>query len=264
MNVEPLLERFSEQQVLAFALVLARIAPLFLLAPLFSSKSFSPRARGVAAVALAVGISPAAVHALGDHALPEGIWAMAGLVGKEMLVGMAFAFGVAALFAALSAAGAILDLSIGFSLGGVVDPLTGTQSSLLQQLYAMIGVLVFIAIGGDGWVIAGLARSYEAVPLLDAPQIGSLTAAAQVAFSGILVSAIQVCAPVLLALIITDVAIGVVSKVVPQLNVFAVGFPAKVAVGLLLVGASLPFAAGWLADELQQSVTTALESLKVA
>ena len=102
---------------------------------------------------------------------------MAGLVGKEMLVGLAFAFGIAALFAAVSAAGAILDLSIGFSLGGVVDPLTGTQSSLLQQLYTMIGVMVFIAIGGDGWVIAGLARSYEAVPLLDAPQLGSLTRA---------------------------------------------------------------------------------------
>jgi flagellar biosynthetic protein FliR len=69
---------------------------------------------------------------------------------------------------------------------------------------------------------------------------------------------------VLLALVITDAAIGVVSRVVPQLNVFAVGFPAKIAVGLLLVGASLPFAAGWLSDELQRSVSTALQSLKVA
>jgi len=264
MNAQALLERFSEQQVLAFTLVIARIAPLFLLAPLFSSKSFSPRVRGVAAVALAIGISPAATQALGGARLPEEVWALAGLVGKELLVGMAFAFGIGAVFAALAAAGAILDLSIGFSLGGVIDPLTGTQSSLLQQLYAMIGVLVFIAIGGDGWVIAGLARSYEAIPLLDAPQIGSLTAAAQLAFSGVFVAAIQVCAPVLLALIITDVAIGVVSKVVPQLNVFAVGFPAKIAVGLMLVGASLPFAAGWLSDELQRSVATALESLKVA
>jgi flagellar biosynthetic protein FliR len=128
----------------------------------------------------------------------------------------------------------------------------------------MIGVLVFIAIGGDGWVIAGLARTYEAVPLLESPDIGSITAAAQLAFSGIFLAAIQVCAPVLLALILTDAALGIVSKVVPQINVFAVGFPAKVAVGLLLVGISLPFAANWLSDELQRSVTTALQSLRVA
>ncbi len=71
-------------------------------------------------------------------------------------------------------------------------------------------------------------------------------------------------AVVLLALILTDAALGIVSKVVPQINVFAVGFPAKVAVGLLLVGVSLPFAANWLSDELQRSVTTALQSLRVA
>jgi flagellar biosynthesis protein FliR len=69
---------------------------------------------------------------------------------------------------------------------------------------------------------------------------------------------------VLLALVITDAAFGVVSRVVPQLNVFAVGFPAKVTVGLILIGATLPFVAGWVGDELQRSVGTALQSLKVA
>jgi flagellar biosynthetic protein FliR len=64
--------------------------------------------------------------------------------------------------------------------------------------------------------------------------------------------------------ILTDAAFGVVSRVVPQLNVFAVGFSAKVTVGLLVLGVSLPFAAGWLSDEMQRSVAAALESLKVA
>lgn len=264
MTLDALLERFGERHVLAFSLVLARVAPLFLLAPLFSSKSFPGRVRTVAAVAIAVGIAPVASHGLTRGALPEDVWAIAGLLAKEGLVGMAFAFGIAALFAALAAAGAVLDLSIGFSLGGVVDPLSGVQSSLLQQIYAMLGVLVFVAIGGDAWVIAGLGRTYDAVPLLGTPAIGSITEAAQLAFAGIFGAAVQVCAPVLLALVITDAAIGVVSKVVPQLNVFAVSFPAKVAVGLLVVGVSLPFAAGWLADELQRSVSTALESLRVA
>jgi flagellar biosynthetic protein FliR len=67
-----------------------------------------------------------------------------------------------------------------------------------------------------------------------------------------------------LAVIITDAAFGVVARVVPQLNVFAVGFPAKVTVGLLVIGVSLPFAAGWISDQLQQSVSVALHSLRVA
>jgi flagellar biosynthetic protein FliR len=64
--------------------------------------------------------------------------------------------------------------------------------------------------------------------------------------------------------LITDAAFGLVSRVVPQLNVFQVGFPAKVTVGLLVLGVSLPFAAGWIADELQRSIGVALQTLKVA
>jgi flagellar biosynthetic protein FliR len=87
---------------------------------------------------------------------------------------------------------------------------------------------------------------------------------AQEAFATVFTSALKICAPVLLALVITDAAIGVVSRVVPQLNVFAVGFPAKVAVGLVLIGVTLPFVASFLADELQRSVAAALDALRVA
>jgi flagellar biosynthetic protein FliR len=73
-----------------------------------------------------------------------------------------------------------------------------------------------------------------------------------------------VAAPVLVALLITDVAFGIVSRVVPQLNVFAVGFPTKVAVALLVVGASLPFAANWISNQLSVSVGSALGALHVA
>jgi flagellar biosynthetic protein FliR len=77
-------------------------------------------------------------------------------------------------------------------------------------------------------------------------------------------AAIEVAGPVMLALILTDAAFGVVSRVVPQLNVFAVGFPAKIVVGLLLIGATLPFVAGWISGELQQDVGAALNAIRVA
>ncbi len=261
MDFGQVLAQFGEQQVATFLLVLGRIGPLFLLAPLFSSKLFPGRARGIAAVALAFGLAP--VVGRGAE-VPLDVFLLTGLMLKEILVGLAYAFTLSALFAAVTAAGSLLDTLIGFSYGALVDPVTGSQSSVLSQMYSLVGVLVFIAIGGDGWVIQGLGETYELVPLLNAPEINSLVAGAQVAFAGIFTSALMICAPILLALVITDAAFGVVSRVVPQLNVFAVGFPAKVAVGLLLIGVSLPFAAGWLADELQRSVGAALESLDIA
>jgi flagellar biosynthetic protein FliR len=182
---------------------------------------------------------------------------------KEILVGLAYAFALSALFAAVATAGSFLDTLIGFSYGALVDPVTGNQSAVLTQAYILVGILVIIAIGGDQLMIKGLARSYDLVPLLDSPSLPAMAHGAQSAFAQVFLSSIELAAPVVLAIVITDAAFGVVSRVVPQLNVFAVGFPAKVAVGLITIGVSLPFAAGWMADELQRSVATALQSIRL-
>jgi len=83
-----------------------------------------------------------------------------------------------------------------------------------------------------------------------------------VAFSGIFVSAFMIGAPVIIALIIVDAAFGVVTKVVPQMNIFAVGFPAKMIVGLTLIGASLPFVSGFIGNSVQTTVYEAIATLK--
>jgi flagellar biosynthetic protein FliR len=261
MSVQQLIAQFGEQRVVGFFLVLARISPLFALAPLFSSKSVPTRVRGIVAVALAIGLTPLVTD---GAKLPTDPWALAGMFGKEILVGAAFAYTLAALFAALEVAGSFLDTLVGFSFGGLVDPITGNQSAVLSRMYNLIGVVIFIAIGGDSWVIQGLARTYGVVGIDQVPDMNVLVAGATHAFSSIFLSAIQVAGPIMLALILTDAAFGVVSRVVPQLNVFAVGFPAKVTVGLLLLGVTLPFVGGWIADELQTSVMQALQTLKVA
>jgi len=259
--VTGLLRQIGEQHVVGFFLVLARIGPLFVVAPLFSSKMFPARARGVAAVALAVGISPLAMK---DQHVPTDALSLGGLIGKEALVGFAFAFGVSVLFAAVSAAGSFIDTLIGFSFGGLVDPVNGNQSSVLSQLYTLIGVMVFIAIGGEAWMVQGLVKTYDLVGLTDMPALGALVGGAQHTFSSIFVSAVELAAPVLIALIITDAGFGVVSRVMPQLNVFAVGFPAKILVGFLILAASLPFVAGWIGNQLQQSVLSALQTIHAA
>jgi flagellar biosynthetic protein FliR len=260
MNANALLAHFTEQQVAAFFLVLARVSPLFILAPLFSSKSLPARAKGIVAVAIALGLMNVVKHGPIDlDPLAYGA-----LIIKEVVVGLAFAYALAAMFAALQAAGTLLDTLIGFSFGAIVDPVTGTQSAVIQQMYSLFGVAIFIAIGGDTWVIKGLSRTYDSVPLLDAPAIGTMVQGAQVAFSGIFISAFMIGAPVIIALIIVDAAFGIVSKVVPQMNIFAVGFPAKMIIGLTLIGATLPFVSGFVADQLQLSVAQALHTLKVA
>jgi flagellar biosynthetic protein FliR len=255
-----LITEFGEQRVLAFFLVLARLSPLFILAPLFSSKMVPARVRGVIAVALAIGLSP--VVSAGTD-LPTDVMAVGSLLAKELLVGSAFAYTLAATFAALAVAGSFLDTNIGFSYGGLIDPVNGNQSAVMSTAYSMIGLMVFIAIGGDAWVIKGIARTYDVIDLTHYPSLNHIVSGATDAFTQVFVSAIEVAGPVMLALILTDAALGMITRVVPSLNVFQVGVPAKVVVGLLIVSASMPFVAGWVGNELQTDVVSALNTLKV-
>ncbi|HVO54571.1 MAG TPA: flagellar biosynthetic protein FliR [Solirubrobacterales bacterium] len=254
------IDQLGQNQLAGFVLVLSRVGPLFMLAPPFNSKMVPVRARAIVAVGFAVGLAPIALH---GQTVPGDALQIAGLALKEVLVGLGFAFALACLFAAFATAGTILDTSMGFSFGSLIDPVTNVQSGQMVQVYSMVAIAVFIAIGGDAWVIEGLARSYEVVPVLEMPSLTALVAGAAGEFAAILGAALEVAAPVLLALILTDVAFGVVSRVVPQLNVFAVGFPIKIGVGLLVVGVSLPFVGGWLSGQLQLSVESALGSLRL-
>jgi flagellar biosynthetic protein FliR len=260
--VNQLIQTIGANQAAGFILVLARISPLFVLAPIFSARMMPARAKSIAAVALAVGMLPVAMQ--DKQQVPTDIWPLGELIVKELLIGLAFAFAIAVVFAALSIAGSILDTLVGFSLGSLIDPITGQQSPVLTQLYGLVGILIFIAIGGDTWMIRGLAETYELVPLLAFPSLGALVGGANAAFTGIFVSALQIAAPVLIAVTITDAAFGIVSRVAPQMNVFAVGMPAKIIVALMILGASLPFVGGFLADSLQQGIGDALKSIRIA
>jgi flagellar biosynthetic protein FliR len=259
--VNKVLSELAGNQLGGFILVLARVTPLFLLAPLFSSALIPARVKGLVAVGISIGLTPIAMH--GQH-VPSDAVKVAGLVLEGLLVGLAFSFALAVLLAALESAGAIIDVVSGFSYGNLINPLDNENSAVISRFYSLLGTLIFLVIGGDAWTLRGLGRSFELVPLTAAPRLTSLVSGSEQVFSTIFTAALEIGAPVLAALLITDVAFGVVSRVVPQMNVFAVGFPTKVAVTLLVVAASLPFVANWISGQLSVSVGAAMGALHIA
>jgi flagellar biosynthetic protein FliR len=259
--VNQLLSQLAGNQLGGFILVLARVTPLFIVAPLFSSALIPPRVKGLIAVGISIGLTPIAMQ--GQH-VPGDSVRIAELVIEGLLVGLAFAFALSILLAAIESAGSLIDVVSGFSYGTLINPMNGEQTAVISRLYSLLGTMIFLIIGGDGWTIRGLGRSFELVPLTDPPRLTSLVGGVERVFSTIFTAALEIAAPVLAALLITDVAFGVVSRVVPQLNVFAVGFPTKVAVALLVVAASLPFISNWIDGQLTVSVSAALGALHVS
>jgi flagellar biosynthetic protein FliR len=256
-----LLSKLAGNELAGFILVLARVTPLFVIAPLFSSRIIPPHVRGIIAVGISVGLTPIAMH--GQH-VPSDPLSLAGLVVEGLLVGLGFAFALAVLMAAVESAGSIIDVISGFSYGNLINPATGEETAVMNRFYSLVGTLIFLVIGGDAWTLRGLDRTFTLVPLTDGPRLSSLLGGVEQVFTNIFAAALEVAAPVLIALLITDVAFGVVSRVVPQMNIFAVGFPTKVAVAMLVVAAALPFTANWISEQLSVSVAAGLGALHVA
>ena len=245
--------------VVGFVLVAARVAPLFAFAPVFSSRMIPAQAKLIAAAAISLALTPIAAH---GQRLPVDSLAVAPLVLKEVLVGLAFAVAIGVLSAAVQAAGSLLDTIVGFSFAALVDPIDNAQAAVFGQLYALFATMVFLLTGGDQIMVLGLGKSYELVPLGTVPPAAHLAALATSGLGDVFVIGLEIAAPVVIALALTDIAFALVSRAVPQMNVFQVGLPAKVLVGFATVAASLPFVATHLQERLQQLVVDALTALR--
>ena len=241
-------------QILAFVLVLGRVAPLFLLAPVLSSPMLVARAKFVAAAA----ISLALTH---HHVIPADPLVFALAFVHEAGVGLAFALALGVLAAAVQAGASLIDTLSGFSLGASLDPVTGTQKAVLSQVSSIFGVGVFLLARGMPLMILGVARSYALVPLGQFPPANHLAALALQSLESLPVIGLELVAPVLVALVVADAALGLLARAVPQMNALVLGLPAKVLLAFAVVSTSLPFVALHLQNDLTQAVGRALAGL---
>jgi flagellar biosynthetic protein FliR len=253
------LPSIAATQLVGYVLVMCRVGGLFVLAPIFSGKMIPTQAKVIVAGAISFALEPMVVSGV---KIPTGVEVVP-LIMKELLVGLAFALALGVVAAGLEAAASIMDTMIGFSFAQLVDPLTQAETAIIGQLYSLFAVIVFLLIGGDHLMIEGLDASYRLIPLGSVPSATQLGAMAAQDLTQIFLIAIEVAAPVIVALALVDMALALVSRAVPQMNVFIVGIPAKIMVGLGAIAASLPFLTGQLEGQLQNAVYQALETLRV-
>jgi flagellar biosynthetic protein FliR len=229
--------QLSSQGLPAFMLVLARISGLFIFAPIFSSKMIPVRAK----LLVALGISFAATPIASTQPVPDDTVAIATLVVKEIIIGSAIGLSVAVVFSAVQLAGGLIDLTVGFSFANVMDPLQNTSISIVGQLYSLLASAVFLSIGGHTLVIGAVVRSFEVVPLNGWPDFGDLTAGVVHASAGMLAIALALAAPIVVTLLVTDVAVGFLARMAPQMNIFGIELPAKVLATFALMIVTAPF-----------------------
>ncbi|MFA7248985.1 MAG: flagellar biosynthetic protein FliR [Dehalococcoidia bacterium] len=221
-----------------FLLVLARLSAAIVAAPLLGARSVPAQAKIGLALLLSLIVVPLQSAQL--TAIPTNLFVFVTLVGSEVLIGIALGIGVSLVFSAMEMGASLISVQMGFGLGGVFDPISGAQSGALEQFYRVFVTLIFFAMNGHHLVIRGLIQTFEVVPAGTADL--SLIAGARVVpfFASLFVAAVQVALPAMGALMLTDLALALVGRTVPQLNVLVVGFPVKIGVGLVVLAASMP------------------------
>jgi flagellar biosynthetic protein FliR len=162
------------------------------------------------------------------------------LAGQEGLVGAVIGLACNLVFSAMQMAGQILGLSIGFGMSHLFDPLSGTQESNIEQLFLVTSTLIFLTLGGHHVLLLSLGRTFVLLPPGQAP-LAEFTAAAMATLTGQLFGlAVRIALPVVGTLLLTDVVLGMLSRVLPQMSILFVAFPLKIGLGLLTLLYALP------------------------
>lgn len=221
-----------------FILLMVRASGLFLAAPILGHRSIPVQAKVGLVILLAIVSMPTLQHL----AMPQAssLIELVGMVLLELMVGFLIGFFFALLLKGAEMAGALVGFQIGLIIAQAFDPNAGGQVPIIGRFWLLMASLIFLAINGHHLVIQAFNDSYRVIQpgrmLVD----GS-TAEMMMRFSAyVFVLAIKIAAPVMVTLVLTDVALGTVAKLMPMMNIFVVGFPLKIGMGLLVVAMSLP------------------------
>ena len=219
---------------------LSRILGLIAAAPLFGNAAVPATVKVALGALLAMIIAPGvpALPAVNPMSLPGLL-----ILTQEMLVGLAMGFTIRIVFSAIEMAGEISSLTMGLGFASFFDPQTKGRSSAISQFLVMLATLMFLTVNGHLVLLAALAESFVSLPISASPISGG--GFQQLAAWGgeIFRSGLQIALPVIAALLLTNVALGILTRAAPQLNIFGIGFPVTLGVGLLVIGMVLPYLA---------------------
>ncbi|MFD2443537.1 flagellar biosynthetic protein FliR [Bacillus sp. CGMCC 1.16607] len=216
-----------------FLLVFVRVTSFFLMMPLFSYRTIPTTHK----VGFGFFLSLIIYFTL-DVPVFEIDVAYFFIIMKEAIVGISIGFVAYMMLSAIQVAGGLIDFQMGFAIANVIDPQTGAQSPLMGQYFYTIALLLMLTINGHHLIIDGIYHSFQFISLEQAwIPLGDSNLVEYIlqAFSQMFMLAFQMALPVVGCLFLTDVALGIMARTVPQLNIFVVGVPVKIAVGLVVI-----------------------------
>ncbi|HEX4896522.1 MAG TPA: flagellar biosynthetic protein FliR [Solimonas sp.] len=233
-----------------------RIGGLLMIAPVLGARTVAPRIRIALAALLTLMVAP-----LLPPAEPLAMFTAAWWVclTQQLLIGLCMGFVLQLAFEALLLGGELIAYSMGLSFAQLADPLRGASTPVVGQFLTIWATLLFLSLDGHLGLIELLFKSFQTLPV-SGPGLGTVELERLLRYSGSLFAGgLSLALPVVIALLVVNLAMGVIGRAAPTLNLFAVGFPVTLTAGLLLLRASLPS----LGESFERLLAQALELVSV-
>lgn len=235
---------FDIQTIERFFLILIRISVLIFMFPFFNSRIFPSIIKIGFSLFLSITLFPVVTMTL--TGFPETILELAGLVAVEFTIGLILGLLVQVVFEGVRLMGHVVGFETGFAIANVFDPQSGAQISLLANFSYFTSMALFLLINGHHVLIYAMKESFDIVPMgtlaMDTRILGQVLSISGQMF----LIAVKIGAPAIAALLLTKVGFGLITKLIPQMNIMIVGFPVQICVGLFFFGICLHVLLGFM------------------
>ncbi len=221
-----------------FLLVFLRTSAIVATMPILGDRVVPARVKAGFALLLAGLLFP--VVPTGAEPPEAGLVPLALRMASEAVIGVVIGFAAQVIFAGVQLAGELIGFQMGFAIVNVIDPVTSAQVSIISEFQYLVALLLFLIFNGHHSFLAAIAESFRLLNPLSLHASGSLIAAILDLSKGIFVVAAKLSAPLVAVMFFTQIGLGIMARTVPQINIFIVGFPLQIAIGLLFLGLCMP------------------------
>ena len=241
-------------------LIMIRVTVIMFIIPVFSAAQIPKLAR----IGLGMLITVVIFKAVPTMPVSLDLYSFVVAIVSQFTVGLIFGFVSYLVFMGIQLAGEILDIQVGFAIANVINPLTQTSVTVIGEFQLTLASLIYLISNSHLLLLSAIGGSFQLLPLpyisLDPSVAGNI----MIFFSAATLIVFKIAAPAALSLFITNVALGLMARVAPQMNVFVVGFPLQISIGLMMIAVSIPllgFAVPVLYEQVPRQLDTVLRGM---
>ncbi len=233
----PLLPFPSPREVIFFMLVLSRVAGIFAALPVFGGRTVPVRIKAITVFMITLVCFPTLLITIPQ--VPSDTFSLALLLFSEVMIGLTLGFITQIIFSAVEFSGQIIGLQMGLTISSIIDPSRGTQVQIMSVVQSLFATLIFLSLNIHHLFIRAIMDSFRVIPLGGWRMNGELVHFLVMRTADIFIIGIRLAAPVMVALLLTTVALGIMARAFPQMNIFMISLPLNVGLGLVVLGMTL-------------------------